>query len=238
MNVPTASPARRRKPTPKLPNGARALMGSRQELVDSLDYFPTPPWATRALIEHVLSFRFPRVGSVWEPACGEGHIAEVLHEYFSTVFASDIHDYGYRGASTFDFLDPFIHDSVEYDWIITNPPFGETGENFVVQALSAARIGVAMFMRVQWLDSIGRYRRIFAPTPPTQIAFFAERVNLCKGRWEPNGSTATAYCWLVWIHGQAPRAPMWIPPGCKINMSRPDDIARFTAHPVQPHIPG
>ncbi len=29
-------------------NGARAIMGSRQEPDDSLDYFPTPPWATRA----------------------------------------------------------------------------------------------------------------------------------------------------------------------------------------------
>jgi hypothetical protein len=67
-------------------NGARAIMGSRVEPSDSLDYFPTPPWATRALIEKVL----PQVACrdtgrqiAWEPACGEGHMAEVLAEYFA-----------------------------------------------------------------------------------------------------------------------------------------------------------
>jgi hypothetical protein len=31
-----------------------AVMAQRIEAQDSLDDFPTPPWATRALIEHVL----------------------------------------------------------------------------------------------------------------------------------------------------------------------------------------
>ena len=215
-------------------NGARAVMGSRQEPDDSLDYFPTPPWATRALVEHV----FPHLERrgyckwqhAWEPACGEGHIAEVLREYFRTVIASDIHDYGY-GDRTVDFLGPEILRGA--DWIITNPPFGDLGEAFVLKALNLAGVGVAMFMRVQWLDSIGRYGRIFKPVPPTLIAFFAERVNLCKGRWDPDGSTATAYMWLVWLKGDQPRAPFWIPPGCRESLTRPDDAVRFTASPVR-----
>jgi hypothetical protein len=32
--------------------------------------------------------------SVWEPAAGEGHMAEVLMEYFQQVRASDVFDYG------------------------------------------------------------------------------------------------------------------------------------------------
>ena len=62
-------------------NGARAIMGSRQEPDDSLDFFPTPPWATRALIKHVIGDNW-RNYSFWEPACGESHIAYVLEEYF------------------------------------------------------------------------------------------------------------------------------------------------------------
>ncbi len=219
-------------------NGARSVMGSRQEPDDSLDFFPTPPWATRALIEHV----FPQIGrrsdscwnkTAWEPACGEGHMAETLGEYFREVLASDIADYGYDGAETADFLDPIVTGSDSVDWIITNPPFGELGEAFVLEALDLANTGVAMFMRVQWLDSIGRYERIFRDTPPTLIAFFAERVNLCKGRWDPDGATATAYMWLVWLKGAEPRAPFWIPPGCRDDLSKRDDVARFTAHPVK-----
>jgi hypothetical protein len=216
-------------------NGARAIMGSRQEADDSLDFFPTPPWATRALIEHVFE-KLERRGhckfqNAWEPACGEGHMAEILREYFLRVIASDIHDYGYPDTKVADFRKgPSLRNA---DWIITNPPFGDVGESFVLNAIDAAGTGVAMFMRVQWLDSIGRYERIFRDRPPTLIAFFAERVNLCKGHWDPEGSTATAYMWLVWIKGAEPRAPFWIPPGCRETLTKPDDVERFTQHPVK-----
>jgi hypothetical protein len=39
---------------PMIPAGAGAVMAQRREPPDALDYFPTPPWATRALFEHVL----------------------------------------------------------------------------------------------------------------------------------------------------------------------------------------
>jgi hypothetical protein len=219
-----------------LPSGNRSIMSSRREPDGSLDYFPTPPWATRALFEHVLSGGPRRVelasSLAWEPACGEGHMAEVLGEYFAEVIASDIHDYGY-GDHVVDFLVcEQLARKDDADWIITNPPFGDNSEAFVLKALDLAQLGVAVFVRLQWLESGGRYERIFRDNPPTQIAFFAERVNLCKGRWEPEGSTATAYIWLVWIKGQSPRPPLWIPPVCRAQLQRPDDAARFTQHPV------
>jgi hypothetical protein len=222
-----------------LPNGNRAIMSSRQEPDDSLDFFPTPPWATRALIERVI--QSADVGIVdaplaeytlWEPACGEGHMAEVLREYTSDVLATDVFDYGY-GDATLDFtsdLEAGAH--ADRDFIVTNPPFGAKSEEFVLQALRLARVGVAMFVRLQWLETVGRYERIFKDNPPTLIAFFAERVNLCKGRWDPEGGTATAYIWLVWIKGEAPRAPFWIAPGCREAFTRPDDAVRFTQRPV------
>jgi hypothetical protein len=63
-------------------NGARSVMGSRQEPADSIDFFPTPPWATRALMKEVLPECLPGSGwsenwKIWEPACGEGHMSKV-----------------------------------------------------------------------------------------------------------------------------------------------------------------
>jgi hypothetical protein len=80
----------------KRQNTSYAVMAQRIEPQDSLDDFPTPPWATRALIEHVLGGK-KRVKSqvCLEPACGSGHLAKVLAEYFGTVTAADIHPYGY-----------------------------------------------------------------------------------------------------------------------------------------------
>lgn len=211
-------------------NGARSIMGSRVEPDDSLDYFPTPPWATRALIEVVLG---KNLNSIWEPACGEGHMAEVLREYCADVTASDIHDYGYNDY-TVDFLtcEHFNRKDEDVDWIITNSPFGDHIEQFVLHALKLAKIGIAMFVPLRWLETVGRYENIFRDNPPTCMAFFAERVNLCRGRWEPTGSTATAYIWLVWVKGKPPQPPFWIPPGQRKALTRADDAARFTSHPV------
>ena len=133
-------------------NTSHAVMAQRFEAKDSLDDFPTPPWATRALLEHVIpKANFAHL-SVWEPACGEGHMAKVLREYFKQTDASDVFPYGYGDVS--DFLAPqIVRDA---DWIITNPPF-RLAEAFALKALSLANIGVALLARTVLIESVGRY---------------------------------------------------------------------------------
>lgn len=220
-------------------NGHGAVAPTREEATDSLDFFPTPPWATRALIEIVL----PEVGvyevgpTVWEPACGEGHMAEVLMEYCNDVVATDIFDYGYGTVE--DFLNAAA-DNPPSDWIITNPPF--TGREdrallFAKHAIDHASIGVALFVRSQWLVEGGeRYQQLFKNTPPTLCAFFTERVPLHKGRYEPDGATMTAYSWVIWVKDEKPLPPFWIPPICRATLTKPNDAERFTAHPVKPYV--
>lgn len=227
-------------------NGARSVMGSRHEPDDSLDYFPTPPWATRALMEIVLpALGVDRIDSAWEPACGEGHISGVLAEYAERgVYATDVHDYSCDGRHppcwfrTLNFLSDEADDFNVLsgcEWIITNPPFKERAEQFSLRAIGYASVGVAMFVRLQWLETNGRYERLFGPYPPTMIAQFAERVPLCKGKWDPEGDTATAYLWIIWMPHHLPREHtrfFWIPPGQRDALTKPDDAERFTASPV------
>lgn len=210
------------------PAGSTAVMASRREPPDSLDDFPTPPWATRALLEHVLFGHFDlpphALGSVWEPACNRGLMAEPLREYFGEVHASDIFPYGYGAAA--DFLDE-REPLRPFDWIVTNPPF-KRGLEFALRALPLARRGVAMFVRTQWIEGAERYRKLFRPQPPHVFAPFVERVALCKGRWDPDGSTATSYAWFVWLTDRpADRWETVLFPPCKAAMTRPDDIRRF-----------
>lgn len=209
-------------------------MASRVAARSSLDFYATPPFATRALMEVALPSlgidqEWPAMFTAWEPACGEGHMSRVLREYFGSVLATDIFDYGHGIGGT-DFLDTIDERT---HWIITNPPFSGTQDRalaFTLRALALARVGVAMFVRSQWINEGGeRYEKLFKPHPPTLIAFFSERVPLCKGRWDPKGSTATAYCWVIWIKGREPMPPFWIPPGQRQRLSRPDDVKRFAA---------
>lgn len=201
-----------------------AVAAQRVEPADSLDFFPTPPWATRAFVWHVA---LPVLGVlpgdiVLDPACGEGHMAEPLRETFASTRGSDIFPYGYGEVS--DFLEAGPNLSA-CDWAFTNPPFNLAVE-FARVALRLARCGAALLVRTQWLHTIERYE-LFQEFAPFLIAYYVERVPMHRGRWEPDGDTATDYCWVCWKHGTEPRAPLWIPPGQRKLHTHPRDAARF-----------
>ncbi|MCA1654484.1 MAG: hypothetical protein ABR588_00695 [Sphingomicrobium sp.] len=202
-------------------NTSHAVMSQRVEPGDSADDFPTPPWATRALLEHVISKSATREMSCLEPACGAGHMARVLKEYFSDVRCADAYDYGY--APVRDFLS-YPHETNAVDWVITNPPF-RLAEEFVARSFEVARRGVAVLVRSVFLESVGRFNRLFDAHPPSKFAQFVERVPMVKGRLDPKASTATGYAWLVWQHGfdDCPRL-VWIPP-CRRTLEKPNDYS-------------
>ena len=203
-------------------NTSHAVMAQRTEPKDSADDFPTPPWATRALLEHVLSGKGLSEQTCLEPACGAGHMAKVLGEYFGEVRASDAYDYGFGPVR--DFL-TFPYEMKAVDWVITNPPF-RLAEEFVLRALDVARQGVAILARTVFLESSGRYRRIFEHTPPSAFAQFVERVPMVKGRLDMNASTATGYAWLVWEHGHRGHPQLlWVPP-CRKELERLSDYPK------------
>lgn len=197
-------------------NRSHAVMAQRVEPHDSLDFFPTPPWATRALCEHI-----PIAAHLaWDPCCGEGHMVRPLQEYALAVAGSDVHDYG-CGFIAHDFLQPYTPDGIAAsEWIIFNPPF-RLGEQFVRRGLQLATHGVCALVRTAFLESQERYR-LFTEHPPAVIAQFVERVPMLKGRLEKTASTATAYCWIIWARGQADTRFKWIPP-CRRRLERESD---------------
>jgi hypothetical protein len=114
--------------------------------------------------------------------------------------------------------------------VVTNPPFNLACE-FTLRALDLAIEGVAMLVRTQWIEGVGRYERLFRDRPPTLYAPFVERVPIVKGRWDPDALTATSYAWFVWRKSLVaePTRVFWIPPGCRAALTLPDDRRRFAA---------
>lgn len=192
-------------------------MAQRIEPSDSRDDFPTPPWATRALMEHVVGAEAARGKTCLEPASGRGYMARPLAEYFQTVDAFDAYPYGYAGIR--DFL-TFPYEVGSHDWVVTNPPF-RLAEEFVDRAFGVARRGVAILARTVFLESVGRFDRIFRDRPPTYFAQFTERVPMVKGRVDPKASTATGYAWFVWDFSanETGTRVIWIPP-CRKKLER------------------
>ncbi|MCG7625559.1 hypothetical protein [Epibacterium sp. Ofav1-8] len=210
-------------------------MQRRVEPHDSLDDFPTPPWATRALLEFLVQQGFTAGGVAREPAANRGHMVRPLSEFFDRVEASDVHDYGV-GYPVQDYL--FGPDPDAVDWTITNPPF-RLAEAFIARALRTSREGCAVIVRSAFLEGIGRHDRLFSVRPPAFVLQFSERVVMHKGRLSAKGSTATSYCWIVWLHEDQHLSGttelFWVPP-CRARLERSEDYPENT--PTEAHEEG
>lgn len=94
---------------------ALAMGGQLHPNRTAYDFYPKPPEATRALLSaHVF------YDDIWEPACGQGHIAKVCEARCDSVTATDLIDYGY-GEVHCDFRDETRPRAKN---ITTNPPCG------------------------------------------------------------------------------------------------------------------
>jgi hypothetical protein len=227
-------------------NRSSAVMQQRRKVAPgALDYFPTPPFATRALCEFLKGQGQALDQQVcWEPACGEGHMARPLREYFADVIASDVHRYS-DDHELFDFtLTAMAGGQEQPDWVITNPPFRLAVE-FIQAANAITRKGFAMLVRSAFLEGGERYRQLFSQLPPTFALQFSERVVMLEGRLIRAGDvdpfsdqpdrrarSATAYCWLVWLSGQSGATELhWIAP-CRERLERQGDYPEYDAAAV------
>ncbi len=213
-------------------------MAQRTEPKESFDNFPTPPWATRALIEHVVGKHTDlRNQTCLEPACGQGYMSLALKEYFGSVSSSDVADYHYGKISDFTSEN---YEENSYDWVITNPPF-KLAEEFILKSLPIARKGVAILARTVFLESIGRFHRVFTPYPPAIFAQFSERVPMVKGRLDQKASTATGYAWFVWLKQQEEGPKLtWIPPcrkSLELQHDYDDGTDYRTTSTLEPRLP-
>jgi hypothetical protein len=200
-------------------------MASRNPVADGVDFFPSAPWAFRAGAELILRLD-PQARSAWECAAGAHHGAHGLRDYFPKVYTSDAYDYG-LGDTLYDFTSdappPF-----SADWIITNSPFGDNVEPFIRRAVARSRRGAAMFLRLGCLAGQARYRLFYEECGLTVVAPFAERVDLRKGCWDPEITSATDYAWFVFAKGRTRQRRgeariIPIPPGTEARLTRPSD---------------
>ncbi|MGV3574010.1 MAG: hypothetical protein ACO1O4_02615 [Devosia sp.] len=168
------------------------------------DYFPTPRWATFALLDNE---KFS--GDVWESACGDGAMSNVLQEAGLNVFSSDLYQRGF-GEAGVDFLD----NEITSENIITNPPYN-SAEGFVQQGLKKSTKKFALLLRLAFLEGANRNRSIFSTNPPARVWVFSERITFYPAGVEAKGSGTTAYAWFVWDKDTQGTELCWLKPGYK-----------------------
>lgn len=188
LNPDTVEEFRLVNPSPRSP----------QEDLD--EYFPTPAWAIRALLDRL---PIPRDETALEPCCGTG---EILRELIRAGLdaqglelraerASACPD-GRVGQADFLRVDPLIQGwlfGAGWHYIITNPPWSLTVQ-FHQQAMELVAIGgiVALLIPLEYLGGLERYQKLFAPG-----SGFSQLITLARRPW-PH---AKACGWFVWEKG-------------------------------------
>ena len=169
------------------------------------DFFPTPAWATHALIDNE-DFR----GDIWECACGDGSMSEVLETTGNKVISSDLIDRGY-GEGDHDFLDSWR----KAPNIVTNPPYN-AAEGFVRAGLDRAGKKFALLLRLAFLEGANRQRTIFTDAPPSRVWVFSERITFYPSGAVQKGTGTTAYAWFIWDKDAIGGTELkWLKPGYK-----------------------
>jgi hypothetical protein len=162
------------------------------------DFYPTPAWVTEALTEHVdLAGRH-----VWEPACGDGRMAEALKAAgASSVYATDIEYRGYDYDGKFDFISK-APSPQDFDDAITNPPYGarnKLAEKFIEVGLQRLSPGGLLALLLPNDFDSGRTRRLFFADCP----YFAGKIVLTKRiNWFPpkpgKPGSMSNHAWFLW----------------------------------------
>lgn len=190
------------------------------------DFYPTPLWATRALIEQT-----PNLSKVvWEPACGDGRIVAPLEQAGHRVVKSDLYDYGLPGAIRKDFLTSPA--PTRPCAVVTNPP-NRLSKDFCVHALgfeTTPGMQLHLLMPVQALTGHDRYREVYSHRPPDRVLLFTDRVVMFPASWcvsdsEAKGGTAE-YAWFSWWEDPAQRPPSpfaWVPPNTRKRLQHVED---------------
>ena len=164
-----------------------------------LEFYRTPIEATRALIA-IEGDRLPQ--NIWEPACGDGAMAEPLGAAGRTVLATDIVDRGYDIGDV-DFLTTRLEDSAYINAVVTNPPFS-LAQQFVDRSFSFSNIHYcALLLRLAFLES-GKRKEWFEANPTARVHVSSRRLPMMhRENYEGvrTASSAIPHAWFVWLRG-------------------------------------
>lgn len=167
------------------------------------DFYATPFDTTKAILD-----KEKLVGSILEPACGQGHISKILKEYYphNEILSTDLElredKFNCNIQGGIDFLTYSFNR--KFDNVITNPPF-KLAKEFIERGLEIANDKVIMFAKIQLLEGQDR-KQMFLNTPLKTVYVFSKRQNPLRNGAELDEkgkpwSSTMCFAWFVWKQG-------------------------------------
>jgi len=176
-------------------NFARAQGGTKREGGRKKnDYYPTPPFATYALLH---STYVPR--RVIEPAAGRGWMARELADSGREVVASDLFEYKvplFPVQFGVDFLKS--QKLPDVDGLVTNPPYAKgMAQTFIEKAISDGYDTSAFLCRFSLAESEQRLK-LFKERPPAEVHVFSGRMSCDEDYFDDPLRGMITFAWWVW----------------------------------------
>lgn len=161
------------------------------------DAYYTPAWQTHALLR-----RQEITGVVLDPCNGDGAISRLItrsHTITNDInpdVTADMHVDAADGAS-------YETHFGEVDWVVTNPPYSmPLCSDIVAHAVTHAKVGVAMLLRLSFLEPIAkkqpRPRGEWLRTHPPTKTLVLPRYSYTRNGKSDSCTTA----WMIWIKGE------------------------------------
>ncbi len=159
------------------------------------EFYPTPPEPTRAFL-HAEMERLRQIGTIWEPAAGDGAMVREMKAVGLNCFASDLVDRGI-GAVIRDFYDFDVSDRPSRA-IVTNPPFAECGwgngrARWLRHALDTLDVDyMGLLLNWSW-PGAGGLAQFWAAHPPARVYLMRWKIDFTG-----QGAPPMLHGWFVW----------------------------------------
>ena len=151
------------------------------------DFYQTPKAFTKLLLDNEY---FNKDFFVFEPACGNGAIVDVLKENGYPVIGADK-----------EMGDDFLVGDFTSHQLITNPPFSLAKE-FILQAKKLVSWKFALLLPLNYLSGQWRYENIFSDKEfPLAKVYVMTRMPMLSEELREDGKFKTGmqvYAWMVW----------------------------------------
>ena len=161
------------------------------------DFYATNPKALYLLLEQLKKDNIKLNINIWECACGQGHLSNVLIKRGYTVISSDLINRGYGEVKDFLKVDIIFNGD-----ILTNPPF-KLAEEFIKKGMKILTNGnkLILFLKIQFLESKSRYE-LFKKYPIKYLYVHSSRQLCCRdGAFDKYDSTTQFYAWYIFEKG-------------------------------------
>ena len=175
------------------------------------DFYRTPSWVVRALLESE-----PLHGPILEPSCGDGAIlGELAERHYEPLVGVELDPNRFRLAQDQenpdrrcavycgDYLQPdqYLRQTLgkwRFASIVTNPPYKQAAE-FVRSSLARVQPGgrVCMLLRLNFLGSSRKRLDVVGPgSGLARVIVLAKRPSFTG-----KGTDACEYAWMIWVRG-------------------------------------